>query len=507
MNSKLAITNIISSIILQVVTAISGLILPRFFISCYGSAINGMVVSITQFLSYLALVEAGISAAAVVELYKPLENQDEYRRNYILSAAKKFYLQSGILYTICLILLLICYPAIIGDQVSHITTMLMILVLAGSNLIDYFILGKYRVLLSADQKVYVLNHVQSIGTILNLIITLMLMHLGFDVVTVKLVATLIYALRSLVIIIYVKKRYKNILFDLRTKKDALPQRWSALFHQIVGVICNNTDLILITICLGSQSLIEASVYYVYNLAASMFTSLANSISAAITPTFGKLYVSQEKKPLENIYDNFEFIYFIMIFILYSCMYILLLPFVSIYTLNVHDVNYVRPYLAFLFTAMGLIQNIRIPSLSMICAAGHYKQTRIRALLEALINLSVSVFLIFKMGIAGVVIGTICSFAYRSIDSIIYNKRFFNNRIVVRSFGRLIRNSGLMIIVCNYIFNIDLEILSLGTFLSKGFQCFFFCFIIFVFFNYLFEFKKIKQHFQVIKLLINFKLRL
>ena len=506
MNSKLAITNIISSIILQVVTAISGLILPRFFISCYGSAINGMVVSITLFLSYLALVEAGISAAAVVELYKPLENQDEYRRNYILSAAKKFYLQSGILYTICLILLLICYPAIIGDQVSHITTVLMILVLAGSNLIDYFILGKYRVLLSADQKVYVLNHVQSIGTILNLIITLMLMHLGFDVVTVKLVATLIYALRSLVIIIYVKKRYKNILFDLRTKKDALPQRWSALFHQIVGVVCNNTDIILITLCMGSQSLIEASVYYVYNLAASMFTSFANSLCNAITPTFGKMYAAEAKDQLERSYDNFEFFFVIVIFTLYSCMFVLLLPFVSIYTSDVHDANYIRPHLALLFTVMGLVQNIRIPSLSMICAAGHYKQTRIRALLEALINLAVSIFLIFRMGIAGVVVGTICSFAYRSTDSIIYSKRFFDNRIVVHSIVRLARNTVLMIVLCYCASKIDLHISSWRTFFFNGIQCFFFCFMCFFFVNYLFEFNKIKQHFLTIKLFLNSKSR-
>lgn len=58
-----ALKNLICNVLLQVVTAISGLILPRLYLQIYGSALNGMVSSATQFMSYLSLVEAGISAA------------------------------------------------------------------------------------------------------------------------------------------------------------------------------------------------------------------------------------------------------------------------------------------------------------------------------------------------------------------------------------------------------------------------------------------------------------
>lgn len=495
MNSKNVLTNLVSSIVLQFVTALSGLILPHFFILCYGSAINGMVSSITQFLSYLALVEAGISAAAIVELYKPLERNDEDERNRVLSAARKFYLQSGVLYLLLLTGLLLVYPIIIGDQVDRLTTVLMILVLAGSNLIDYFILGKYRVLLSADQKISVLNNIQSVGTVLNVIVSIVLMLCRCNVVLVKFAATFIYACRAIFVIAYVKVHYRNVRFDVETPKDALPQRWNALFHQIVGVVCNNTDLILITVCMGSRSLFEASVYYVYNLAASMFTSLANSLSSAITPSFGKQLASGQKAALKELFDNFEFFYFILIFTVYTCMYNLLLPFVSIYTASVEDAVYFRPGLAVLFTVMGLIQNIRIPSLSMICAAGHYKQTQWRAFAEAVINLTVSVLLIFRLGIAGAVIGTICSYGYRSIDSILYNRRFFDHGVLRLSFLRLARNAVTMALLCFLIRKADLRISSWGSFFAWGILLFAVCLALFLLMNYCFEHQKMKDHYM------------
>ena len=64
---------------------------------------NGMIVSVTQFISYLALVEAGVSAASIVGLYKPLADNNIDEINRILSATKRFYYRSGIAYVLLLV--------------------------------------------------------------------------------------------------------------------------------------------------------------------------------------------------------------------------------------------------------------------------------------------------------------------------------------------------------------------------------------------------------------------
>ena len=74
MRSKKALINIISSIILQIVTIISGFIIPKLIISTYGSNINGLLTSITQFLSFIIMLEAGFgpvikSILFIIRLY------------------------------------------------------------------------------------------------------------------------------------------------------------------------------------------------------------------------------------------------------------------------------------------------------------------------------------------------------------------------------------------------------------------------------------------------------
>ena len=59
MRSKKAILNIITSLLLQVVVLICGFIVPKLIITKFGSNVNGLISSITQFLAYITLLEAG----------------------------------------------------------------------------------------------------------------------------------------------------------------------------------------------------------------------------------------------------------------------------------------------------------------------------------------------------------------------------------------------------------------------------------------------------------------
>ena len=64
MRTKQALKNMVASLMLQIVVALSGIIVPRFFTAFYGSTVNGFVSSVNQFITYMNLVEAGIGAAA-----------------------------------------------------------------------------------------------------------------------------------------------------------------------------------------------------------------------------------------------------------------------------------------------------------------------------------------------------------------------------------------------------------------------------------------------------------
>lgn len=440
MRTKQAFKNTFMNLALQVVLAISGMIIPRFFIALYGSSVNGLVSSISQFISYMALVEAGVGTAGTVALYKPLADGDKNRISGIVSAARLFYYKSGTIFLGLVVALTVFYPLIVRDEItdtSFVRTMIVILSLNG--IVDYFYLGKYRVLLNADQKGYVISGIQIVGTAVMMVVCIILMELGCSALLVKGANVAIYVIRSLFVGLYVRKNYPGIQFSAKPDTEALDQRWAALLHQFVGMIVNHTAVILLTLLLKEDALVEVSVYSVYSLVASSLYGAMNSISTALNSAFGEVISKGEVDVLKRSYSSYEYAFFLIVFVVYVCMAVLLYPFIGLYSADFTDAQYLRWSLVALFTFSGLLQSIRLPGLTMICAAGHYKQTQSRAIAEAVINILVSLLLIRPLGTNGVLIGTCASYLYRTTDVIIYSARRIVKGSLKLTVWRIIRN--------------------------------------------------------------------
>ena len=89
------VQNMLSTAVYQLTAMVMGFITPRLMILYYGSEINGLIVSVTEFLTYFKMVEAGLAAAANVALYEPLARRDDAAVSGIVSAARGFYNTAG----------------------------------------------------------------------------------------------------------------------------------------------------------------------------------------------------------------------------------------------------------------------------------------------------------------------------------------------------------------------------------------------------------------------------
>lgn len=444
MRSKQAAKNVLSTILLQLIIALTGIYIPQLMISTYGSDINGVVSSITQFITYLGLVEAGIGSATMVALYVPLANNDKKAINGVMRASRDFYYRSAAIFAALVVGLAFLYPFFLTEDLDASMVSWMILVLGGSSFIDYVFLGKYRMLLTANQKGYIYTLIQSVATILNSLITIVMIEFKMDILLVKSVATLMYLLRCPVVYYFIKKYYPYLNYKEQPNKDALRQRWSALLHQITGVIVNNTDIVVLTVAL--KNFAEISVYTVYNLIINSLVSLVESFCNGLSAGFGEVLALNDKELLKKSYSSYEYFYYMIMFIAYTCLGILFIPFIQIYSKNFTDAVYVRPFTAILFTCMALCRGIRTPALTMVIAAGQYKETRNAAVLEAVINIGVSLMLVRKYGINGVLIGTICSYLYRTVDVMIYTSKNIVVNTLKKSIWRLSHNIITMVIL-------------------------------------------------------------
>ena len=137
MRSKKAVKNIITSLLQQVVTVICGLIVPRAIIGSFGSSVNGLVSSITQFLGYITLLEAGIGPVIKSALYKPIAKKDKTQIEKILKASQRFFRVISGIFIIYLIVLCFVYPLIVSTEFETGYTISLIIIIAISTFAEY----------------------------------------------------------------------------------------------------------------------------------------------------------------------------------------------------------------------------------------------------------------------------------------------------------------------------------------------------------------------------------
>ncbi len=408
-----------SNLLLQIVTAVCGFILPPLVIGTFGSSVNGMVSSITQFIAYLNIVEAGVGGASIAALYKPLALGDTAERNAILSATSKFYTRSGFLFTILILILAIVYPLLVGSQVDRLQSALMVLVLGITGAAEFFLIGKYRVLLTADKKVYVISLVQMCALILSTSFAVVFIKAGFGILVVKLVSALMFLARYLVLAFYVRLHYPKVNFHAEPDRQAISQSKNVLVHQIGALVVFNSPLVIITIFC---SLKDASVYAVYSLIFNAVNLLLGAFSNGMQSFFGESLVTDSIERTRNIFARYETVYFAIEGWFYAMTYLLIMPFMKLYTKNMTDTQYMQPVLAVLFVLVGVLNNLRSPANQLINAAGHFKKTQWRSVAEAAINVVCSIAGVMIFGFKGVLLGAVCSGVYRGADMIIYSSR-------------------------------------------------------------------------------------
>ena len=157
------VQNTLSTALYQLTAMVMGFITPRLMILYYGSEINGLIVSVTEFLTYFKMLEAGLAASVNVALYEPLARHDHQAVSGIASAARLFYNAAGWMFTGLTVAFTIAYPFFVpvrdlnGLPVSHLSVMVLILAMGLSGMLEFFTMARYRVLIAADQRTYVVS--------------------------------------------------------------------------------------------------------------------------------------------------------------------------------------------------------------------------------------------------------------------------------------------------------------------------------------------------------------
>lgn len=433
MRKERTIKNISFSLLLQIVSIICGFIVPKLIISNYGSEINGLVISITQFLAYISLLESGIGPVIKATLYKPIAKKDNKQIQNILKSSEKFFKKISLIFIGYIIILCFVYPYFVNTQFDMAFTISLILIISISTFAEYYFGLTYNLFLQANQKTYIVSIINIITIILNTILTIIMIKLKFNIQIVKLISALIFVIRPIMQNLYVKKKYK---INLKETDDnyKLNQKWDGLAQHIAAVIHGNTDVMILTLF---SNLKEVSVYSIYLLVVTGIKKVISSFTSGIDALFGNMIAKEETEKLNNSFKIYETIYFTVITIIFICTLQLITPFVNIYTNGITDINYNRPLFGIIIVLAEFMHSIRLPYSTLTLAAGHFKETRIGAWIEAISNIIVSIILVMKFGMIGVAIGTLFAMTIRTIEFIYHSSKYILKRNLIEPFKKLL----------------------------------------------------------------------
>lgn len=423
MKSK-GVKNVVFGLLNQFVTIAFGLILPRMFIMSYGSEVNGLISSVNQLFVYVALLEAGIGTASLQALYKTIAAKDQDATNGVLSATNHFYKKTGFYYLIAVIALSFGYPLVVSSDIPFWTVFFVIFFHGLGGVINYLFQGKFRIFLRAEGKNYLLSNLGTVIYIATSFSKIIFIKLGFNIVAIQVAHFLLTVAQMLYIVFYIKKQYKWIDLSVKPDLKSIASKNAVMVHQISNLIFSNTDILILTVIDGLKSV---SVYALYNSFFTMIKSVLFSFLDGLQYALGQAFNSDFKK-FKKMQDLFEVNYITLTFLLYSIMYVMITPFIKLYTNGIKDANYVDFWIPLLFTLVYLLQGARGPMQLVSEYACHFKETRGQAIIEMIINLTTSIVAVYFLGIYGVLLGTVAALLYRANAIIVY----VNKKILDRS---------------------------------------------------------------------------
>lgn len=415
---KNLIFNTVSSVLLQIITIICGFVLPRLILQTYGSEVNGLVSSVTQFLSLISFLELGVGAVIQSSLYRPLAKKDSTQISAVLVSGNKFFKKIALILVGYVIVLAVVYPFISNQNFDWGYTALLIVAMSISSFAQYYFGIIDRLLLSADQRGYIQYTAQIVTLVANTAICAILIINGASIQLVKLMTSIIFLVRPLALRFYVNRHY-NINRHIKYEGEPIKQKWNGIAQHIAAIVLDDTDTILLTIL---STLSNVSIYSVHHNVVYGIKNVLISSTNGFQSVLGDYWAKKDNGKLLNFFSVMEFFIHLLTIYLFSVTAMLIVPFIRVYTNGISDVNYIQPLFAFLIVTAHALHCLRLPYHIMIKAAGHYKETQRCYIVAAIINILISIVTVYFWGLIGVAIGTLIAMFYQTIWMAIYNSR-------------------------------------------------------------------------------------
>lgn len=425
MRTKKSFLNFLTDIVPLIVISFLGIFKSKLFIDVLGDKTLGLYQLYAQIMVYVALVDGGLSSALIYALYKPNSSGNDKKFKEIIAAGYKIFSLIGLIIFGIAALVSPFVHFLIKDSIfSNGFIALTFLIFSLSNVVEYFFVPQMSIL-EVKEKKYVVNTCLQTGQILLSIIEIVMLLLNIKFIYILLMHVIVRLLANIAVAICCKKIYPEYSVKGSKSKDFefTKQIKHLIFHKVNGLVVYNIDVLLISKFLG---LAEVAIYSTYNYIINMLRNILGKISGSITAIIGNYLSEGNTNKSYELFNELCGLVFYIAIIISIPLFFAINSFIDIWYAGKIQTQFL---IALAFSIYMFIYIIKIPTTTFITAAGLFKETKICALCDTIINLVLSVGLLFVCGISGVVFATaFSSFVAEYImkTNVLYKNVFSNN---------------------------------------------------------------------------------
>ena len=406
---RLAGRNIAFGYVGQAATALMSFVLRTIFIMHLSEQLLGVNSLYTNILSILSMAELGIGTALNFALYKPVAEDDTEKIKSYMQMYRKAYtvialVVAGIGLSIAPFLrYLIKDPGSI--TVSEMT--LYYLIFLFNTVSTYFVSYKYS-LCNAQQRNYIQTNINTITKIVVSLLQVIVIILTENFLLYLLTDMMVQLLQKVFVSWYLNRLYPY-LCDKKVQpltKEESGEVWrktrALVLHKVGDVARLQTDSLIISsfIAVAMSGMVDN-----YNLVINAVTNFVNIIFNSVISSFGNLIATETRERQYELFQVYRFFASWVYGFAVTGFFVLLTPLIRLWLGDA----WVLPGSAVTLILIDLyFKGDRIVLSNYKTAAGVFEQDKYLALIQGLVNLVLSIWLVQEIGLAGIYVGTVVS---------------------------------------------------------------------------------------------------
>lgn len=403
MRIKHTIINISAGLGSQLLITALSFISRTVFIQQLGIEYLGISGLFTSILAMLSLAEAGIGSSIIYHLYKPVAEQDEPRMIALMRLYRHAYMVIALIVVILGLAILPFIDLFVRDtDVEHIT--LIYLLFLGNTVAPYLLIHKQS-FLNVNQKNYIITVSYTAATILSTSLKIAILIYTQNFIYYLIVDSVITLTTSILLAWAVGRMYPFLKNKVTHKLDratitGLVTNMKAIVLQNVGTyFIFGVDSILIS---SFISVAVVGLYANYKMLIDLCRTFVNQIFNNMYHSVGNLVAQESGEKVYSIYK----VMMLLSFWFYSGLSILLImivqPFITIWI----GQEYLMSYAVLIVLVVTFYERGMRNAISTVkTTAGIFHADRYVPLVQAAINLGISIALVHFAGIVGIFLGT------------------------------------------------------------------------------------------------------